>query len=147
MSGWPEIVTHGEAGSRIRLLCGELLSSDGTVTQRSASATPDDPVLFNYTLRGAASGESWHPRFSYYSFRFVQVTTEAAHPGAPLPVIGSVTGDFVHAAVLTAGSFRSSDVLFNRIHTLIDRAVLSNLAACSPTAHHEKSLAGWNKRT
>jgi alpha-L-rhamnosidase len=146
MSGWPEIVTHGEAGSRIRLLCGELLSSDGTVTQRSASATPDDPVLFNYTLRGAASGESWHPRFSYYSFRFVQVTTEAAHPGAPLPVIGSVTGDFVHAAVLTAGSFRSSDVLFNRIHTLIDRAVLSNLASVLTDCPSREKL-GWLEQT
>jgi alpha-L-rhamnosidase len=145
MSGWPEIEVRGEAGAKVTLLPGELLAADGTVSQRSTNAFPADPVLFQYTLRGGRQ-ERWHPRFAYHSFRYVQVSVEAASPGGRAPEVLSVAGDFVHAGVPVAGEFSTSDDLFDRIHLLIDRAVLSNLASVITDCPSREKL-GWLEQT
>ena len=146
MSGWPAITVQGSAGSKVRLRAGELLDSGGNVTQHSANAAPDNPVLFNYTLRGGALPESWHPRFTYYSFRYVEVSVEPAEKGGLSPQVLSLRGEFVHARAEEAGRFTSSDELFNRIHTLIDRAVLSNLASVVTDCPSREKL-GWLEQT
>jgi hypothetical protein len=146
MSGWPTITVRGPAGSTVRMLPGELLASDGTVTQHSANASAENPVLFNYALRGAAAPETWHPRFAYYSFRYVQVSAQPAEPGGKAPQVLSLSGDFVHARAPAVGRFSSSDPLLNRIHTLIDRAVLSNLASVVTDCPSREKL-GWLEQT
>jgi hypothetical protein len=146
MSGWPEILVHGAAGSRVTLLPGELLAKDGTVSQHSTNADPKHAVLYQYTLRGNAAAESWHPRFTYHSFRYVQVTTQPADANQTIPEVVSLAGDFVHADTATIGTFKSSDDLFNRIHTLIDRAVLSNLASVMTDCPSREKL-GWLEQT
>ena len=142
MSGWPSISVRGPAGSGVTMRPGELLTSEGLVTQHSANASAEEPVLFKYTLRGGAKAESWHPRFSYYGFRYVEVTTQPASPGGELPRVLRLAGDFVHANAPAVGRFESSDLLFNRIHSLIDRAVLSNLASIITDCPHREKL-GW----
>ena len=67
-AGWPQIEVSGPPGSTVKLIPGELLNADGTVSQRSSG----EPQWFSYTLKGKGN-ESWHPRFSYYGFRYVQV--------------------------------------------------------------------------
>ena len=142
MSGWPAVTVRGPAGSSVTMRPGELLTSDGNVTQHSANASDEDPVLFKYTLRGDAGAEEWHPRFSYYGFRYVEVTVQPAVAGGALPQALSLAGDFVHANAPVVGRFESSDPLFNRIHTLIDRAVLSNLASIITDCPQREKL-GW----
>jgi hypothetical protein len=146
MSGWPAIVVRGPAGSSVKLRPGELLASDGTVSQHSADASAEKPVLFQYKLRGSAEAENWHPRFSYYGFRYVEVTTQPAAAGGALPQLLSLRGEFVHARAPVVGRFASSDPLFNRIHTLIDRAVLSNLASVVTDCPSREKL-GWLEQT
>ena len=58
----------------------------------------------------------------------------------------SLSGDFVHARAPGVGEFSSSDQLFNRIHTLIDRAVLSNLASVVTDCPSREKL-GWLEQT
>jgi hypothetical protein len=139
-SGWPEIAVVGRRGASVKLLAGELLGASGEVTQRSAGAAPDDPNLFTYTLRGGATAkdpERWHPRFSYYGFRYVEAETSA-----PDVVIVRLTGRFLHDDVRQIGTFTSSDPLFNRIHALIDRAMLSNMVSVLTDCPHREKL-GW----
>ena len=69
MSGWPTITVSGSAGATIKLVPGELLDKNGLVTQRSSGS----PVWYSYTLKGEGA-ETWHALFSYYGFRYVQVT-------------------------------------------------------------------------
>jgi alpha-L-rhamnosidase len=140
-SGWPRIIVEGSTGLKIQMLPGELLNSDGTVTQKSAAATPQDPVIYSYVLRGGGP-ETWHPRFAYYSFRYVQVTVTDGPP----PKQFSLLGDFVHADAPIAGRFSSSNDLFQRIHVLIDRAVLSNLASVLTDCPSREKL-GWLEQT
>jgi hypothetical protein len=146
MSGWPSISVRGPAGSTVIMRPGELLTADGNVTQHSANASANEPVLFKYTLRGGPAEEHWHPRFSYYGFRYVEVTVQPAAAGGAEPQVLSLAGDFVHADAPVVGRFDSSDLLFNRIHTLIDRAVLSNLASVITDCPHREKL-GWLEQT
>lgn len=146
MSGWPAIAVQGPPGSKVVLRPGELLAKDGSVSQHSANASPERAVLFQYTLRGSAAPEKWHPRFSYYGFRYVEASLLPAKPGGRLPKLLSVTGQFVHASAPVAGRFSSSDLLYNRIHTLIDRAVLSNLASVVTDCPTREKL-GWLEQT
>jgi hypothetical protein len=139
-SGWPEIAVIGPRGATVKLLAGELLAPSGEVTQRSANAGPDDPNLFTYTLRGdatAAHPERWHPRFSYYGFRYVQAETSS-----PDITILHLDGRFLHDDVKRIGTFTSSDPLFNRIHALIDNAMLSNMVSVLTDCPHREKL-GW----
>jgi alpha-L-rhamnosidase len=142
MAGWPEISVSGVRGSSVKLIAGELLAADGTVTQLSAHAFPDSQNSFTYILKGAGV-EHWHPRFSYYGFRYVQV--ERAPP-ARLPVLHSLDGQFLHDDVQATGAFTSSDDLFVRIHTLIDRAILSNMVSVLTDCPQREKL-GWLEQT
>ena len=143
-SGWPEILVRGRAGDRVRMLPGELLNPDGTVTQASAGAGPNDPVLFDYTLAGGE--ERWHPRFTYYGFRYVQVETIPATAGGPKPEVLSLQTDVVHDDVAVDGQFTSGVKLLNQIHALIDRAILSNLASVISDCPTREKL-GWLEQT
>ncbi|MHB1937309.1 MAG: alpha-L-rhamnosidase [Acidobacteriaceae bacterium] len=150
-AGWPEITVRGPRGARVKLLAGELLDSNGFVTQRSANGTPASQNSFTYVLKGGAP-ESWHPQFSYYGFRYVQVratpapatmqSPAAARAAPQLPVIVHLDGGFLHDAVQVDGSFHSSNELLNRIHTLIARAMLSNMVSILTDCPHREKL-GW----
>ena len=143
-SGWPEITVRGRAGDHVRMLPGELLNPDGTVTQASAGAGPNDPVLFDYTLAGGE--ERWHPRFAYYGFRYVQVETVSLTTGGPPPQVLSLQTDFTHDDVAVDGHFTSGVTLLNDIHALIDRAILSNLASVITDCPTREKL-GWLEQT
>jgi len=134
-AGWPQIRVHGPAGATVKLICGELLDNAGMVTQRSSGG----PMWFSYTLRGARVGggaESWHPRFTYYGFRYVQVESP---PGVDLL---AVEGRFLRTSAARTGEFASASDLLNRIHGLIDAAIESNFQSVLTDCPHREKL-GW----
>lgn len=134
-AGWPEIAVRGEAGAQVKLTCGELLNADGSVSQRSAAAGPGNAQWFTYTLSGRGI-EHWHPRFSYYGFRYVQV--EITGHAQML----AMAGDAVHTSAEPTGEFNSSITLLNRIHTLILRPIENNLESVLTDCPHREKL-GW----
>jgi hypothetical protein len=145
MAGWPEIEVTGARGDSVKLLPGELLDANGMVTQRSMNASAKDPDLFTYTLKGGGV-EAWHPRFSYTGFRYVQVETASADGDAASPVVVKIAGRFLHDAFAVDGEFSSSSELLNRIHTLIDRAILSNSVSVLTDCPTREKL-GWLEQT
>ncbi len=146
-SGWPVIAVRGAAGRRVTLLPGELLDDQGLVTQRSANASPDDAVLFNYTLAGSGI-ERWHPRFSYYGFRYVQVQGAAppglGEPGEP--ELLELRGEFLHADLPLTGRLSTGNPLLDRIHGLILQALLSNTFSVLTDCPQREKL-GWLEQT
>ena len=128
-AGWPAITVSGPAGATVKLIPGELLNADGTVSQKSSG----EPQWFSYTLKGGGS-EQWHPRFSYYGFRYVQVEG-GAH-------VSDLRGEAVHSSSESIGTFTSSDDLLNRIHTLIVRAIENNAVSLFTDCPHREKL-GW----
>jgi len=134
-AGWPTISASGPAGATVKLIPSELLEKDGTVSQRPSGR----PQWYTYTLKGAGV-ELWHPRFSYYGFRYVQVElTGKAH-------LVSLTGQAVHTTSEPIGRFASSDPLLNRIHTLILRSIENNAVSLFTDCPHREKL-GWLEET
>jgi hypothetical protein len=141
-AGWPQITATGKAGSRVKLIPGELLHKDGTVSQRSMGG---GPIWFTFVLNGSGV-EHWHPRFTYTGFRYLQVETIPA-PGSQIhPHVLSLIGDSIHASARRVGSFHTSNVLFNRIHHLIDMAIQANMQSVLTDCPHREKL-GWLEQT
>ncbi|MES9604899.1 family 78 glycoside hydrolase catalytic domain [Actinomadura sp. NPDC000929] len=131
-AGWPLLSVSGPAGTKVTMRPGELLNADGTVSQH----TTGSPIWDTYTLSGDGT-ETWHPRFCYHGFRYLQLE---GLPGEPDD--GTVTGIVLRAGNARAGSFTSSHGLLNDIHKIIDRAVQSNMYSVLTDCPHREKL-GW----
>jgi alpha-L-rhamnosidase len=132
-SGWAEVTTSGEAGANIKLLPGELLDSDGRVSQKSTGS----PISFSYTTgRGK---RTWQPKFSYTGFRYIEAQGN-------ITAIEKLTGQFIHSSAAIVGKFSCSKPLFNDIHELINMAILSNLQSVLTDCPHREKL-GWLEQT
>ena len=75
-AGIAGIGVRGPAGAVLKLIPGELLKADGTVSQGSSGG----PMWWSYTLRGDKQKERWEPQplFGYYGFRYVQAEWSGA---------------------------------------------------------------------
>ena len=89
------------------------------------------------TFSKAAAVETWHSRFVYHGFQYVEVT---GFPGKP--TLDNLRGVFIHSAVPAAGEFECSNPLLNQIWRAGRWSYLSNLQGI-PTdcPHREKN--GW----
>ena len=130
LAGFPEITVRGLSGQTVRLTVGETLTADGHVNQRQTGR----PHYYQYTLKGGGMPETWHPRFSYYGFRYVEVETAAE--------VLDLKSCFIYNAAPRTGSFECSNALFNDASRLIDRAVRSNWQAVWTDCPHREKL-GW----
>lgn len=141
-SGIISLKINGKKGQLVRLYPAESLNDDGTISQRGSGS----PYYNSYTLKGGAE-ESWHPRFSYYGFRYVQV--EGARPDSvqsALPALLKIQSRHIRNSTATVGSFHCSNELFNRIFTLINWGIKSNLQSVMTDCPTREKL-GWMEQT
>ena len=140
-SGIVQLTVRAVTPQSIKLIPGELINDDSTVNQRASGAS----FYHVYTARGDGSSETWHPQFTYYGFRYVEVEGAVpageSNPGA-LPEVIDITGLHTRNSAAQVGTFACSDPLFNKIHTLIDWAVRSNMASVLTDCPHREKL-GW----
>jgi len=129
VAGYPEITVEGKAGQRLKLIPGETLTPEGLVNQQQTGR----PHYYTYILKGGA--ETWHPRFSYYSFRYLQVEGD-------INVLKKVESCFVYNSAERTGSFECSNPRINATHQLIDRAIRSNWQAVWTDCPSREKL-GW----
>lgn len=139
-SGIPELKIKGGEKRPVKLYPAELLNPDQSINQ-SASG---DPYYCTYTAKGNGI-ETWHPQFTYYGFRYVQV--EGAVPaGKPnpdgLPEIIEITGLHTCNSAEEVGTFHCSNDMFNDIYSLIDWAMRSNMMSVLTDCPHREKL-GW----
>ncbi|MDR3118215.1 MAG: glycoside hydrolase family 78 protein [Mediterranea sp.] len=141
MAGFPEITLNGKRGQKVVLRTGEALTEDSVAVDQRRTGSPH---YYEYTLKGGGD-ETWHPRFAYYGFRYIQVEG-AAPQGDPnpagLPVLKQARACFVHNAARKISSFETSNALFNATHRLIEKAVRSNMQAVFTDCPHREKL-GW----
>ena len=131
LSGFPEITVRGKRGQWLRLTPGETLTKEGLVNQKQTGR----PHFYTYILRGYGGTEVWHPRFSYYGYRYLQVEGD-------IEVLQDVQSCFVYNSAKKTGSFECSNQLFNDAYRLIDRAIRSNWQAVWTDCPHREKL-GW----
>ena len=132
-SGIVRIKVKGKRGGSIRLRPSEILIN-GAIAQKCMPG-----YEWKYTLRGDRNGETWQPQFTYTGFRYVAVD---ADEGVELE---EISGLHTTTDAPEVGSFECSDTLFNRIHTLIDWAIRSNLVSITTDCPTREKL-GWQEQ-
>ncbi len=131
LAGFPAITVCGKVGQRLKLIPGETLTKEGLVSQKQSGR----PHFYIYTLGTSNQTETWHPRFSYYGYRYLQIEGD-------LEVLRKVESCFVYNSARKTGSFECSNQLFNDTYRLIDRAIRSNWQAVWTDCPHREKL-GW----
>lgn len=140
LAGFPEITVKGKRGQKVTLLVGESLTPENAVNQRQTGRQH----YYTYILKGEGE-ETWHPRFSYYGFRYIQVegaVMKGEKNPQHLPVIQNIQSCFIYDSAPTVGTFECSNPIFERAHQLIDKAMRSNMQGVFTDCPHREKL-GW----
>jgi len=123
VSGVPQIKVSGKAGQTLRITPAEVLAEDGRI-HPMVDATPH---YYAYTLKGGGE-ETWTPRFTYFAVRYLQIEVLADESNRnQLPIVKDVQLLHNRNSTPSNGFFSTSNDLFNRIHTLVDWAIKSNM--------------------
>ena len=149
-SGVTRMKVKGSAGTRVRLRSGELLYKNGMLNGMTAvtgqskgggkeyvySGKGEPKTAFQldeYVCKGDGN-EVFQPRFTFHGFRYVEVT---GYPGKP--TLDSFEGLRMNSDVEQVGSFECSNPMFNKIQTMMEWTLLSNLFSVqSDCPHREK---------
>jgi hypothetical protein len=140
LSGFPEITVCGKKGDKITLVVAEALTAEGATNQNQTGRQ----YYYQYTLKGDGD-ETWHPRFSYYGFRYIQVegaVLKGDKNTENLPVLKDIKSCFVYNSAPHTSTFECSNTIFNNAHRLIGKAVESNMQALFTDCPHREKL-GW----
>ncbi|MGZ8559890.1 MAG: family 78 glycoside hydrolase catalytic domain, partial [Chitinophagaceae bacterium] len=135
-AGVAAIKVKGAAGTKISLRYGEDIFKDGRLNYLTTVAGqikeiwnlkggPGAPKTAwqkdEYIAKGTGT-ETWSPRFTFHSFRYVEIT---GWPG--IPTVNDIEGLRMNSDVLLNGSFSCSYTMFNKLHDVIQWTFLSNI--------------------
>lgn len=123
-SGWVKLRIKGNRGDTIKL---KFIEDTGNTYEQSDT----------YILKGGEE-EVWEPRFTWHSFRYVEVNS----PSIELN-LGNLEGKIVHTDVESAGEFESSNALFNRISEDFRKTQLDNMHGGVPTDCPHRERRGY----
>ena len=140
LAGFPEITVRGKRGQKVTLIVAEALTDEGACNQRQTGRQH----YYEYTLKGEGD-EIWHPRFSYYGFRYIQVegaVLKGQKNPQKLPVLKNIQSCFIYNSAKKVSTFESSNRIFNAAHRLIEKAVRSNMQSVFTDCPHREKL-GW----
>lgn len=138
VSGFVRIRVRGNAGDRARINYFERLDGEGHGDNSRINEYAIPGRAFQedcYILRGSGL-ESWHPRFVYHGFRYVEIRFPET-----MEII-NVEICWNHTDLPVTGEFVSSDPLLNRIQELCVSSFLCNFQGLPiDCPHREKN--GW----
>lgn len=130
LAGYPEITVSGKPGQYLKITPAETLTPEGLCNQKQTGR----PHYYTYILKGEGK-ETWHPRFSYYSYRYLQIEGD-------IKVLKDIKSCFIYNSAQRIGEFECSNPLINDTHKLIDRAIRSNWQAVWTDCPAREKL-GW----
>jgi alpha-L-rhamnosidase len=143
-SGIIRIKLRGEKGQVVRIYPAELVNEEKRVNQKNSGK----PYFYSYTLKGTGD-EVWEPRFSFYGFRYAEVSN-AAPDTIKSKKLKAVIADIkmLHTrnSAQSIGKFESREDLMNETYTLIDWAIKSNMQSVLSDCPHREKL-GWLEQT
>ncbi|MBB5351682.1 alpha-L-rhamnosidase [Haloferula luteola] len=141
-AGHVQLKVKGPAGTSVAMRHAERLFPDGTLDARDSEQHvkrlgADQAFQTDTYILNGKGEETWHSRFCYHGFQYVEVT---GFPGTP--TLDNFEGRFMHSDVEAVGHFESSNELFRWINDAGRWSYLSNLYGI-PTdcPHREKN--GW----
>ncbi|TAG11242.1 MAG: alpha-rhamnosidase, partial [Verrucomicrobia bacterium] len=132
--GWCKITMQGSTGQTVRLRHAEVIREDGHLSlanMRSAEVTA------TYTLK-SSEVEIYEPRFTYFGFRYVEVT---GFPGKP--TLESIEAKVVHDDLKMGGSFECSAPVINRFHQNVHWGLRGNYRSAPTDCPQRDERQAW----
>ncbi|MEJ7684552.1 MAG: family 78 glycoside hydrolase catalytic domain [Segetibacter sp.] len=139
VSGIVRLKIKGNKGEIVKLTPAELIDENKLANQNATGK----PYYFSYILKGDGE-EVWQPMFTYYGFRYVLVegaVPDTAKNTASLPTIAELKSLHNRNSNPANGTFECSNQLFNRIYTLINWAIKSNMQSVITDCPHREKLS------
>ncbi|MCR5793410.1 MAG: family 78 glycoside hydrolase catalytic domain [Lachnospiraceae bacterium] len=148
-AGWEKFIVEGEAGTTITVKHGEMLNdqngkknrgNDGpegsiyNANYRAARATT------TYTLKGNGR-ESYHPSFTYYGFRYIEIKTDRE------VTFHSLKGEVVSSVEKDTGNITTSNKDINQLISNIRWGMYSNYLSVPTDCPQRDERQGWTADT
>ena len=122
---------RGPSGTKVRIRTGEGLAAQGW-----------DKTWFDYTLKGGGE-EVFRPRFTSWGFRSILVEGATLNgKSAGKPAVLHAEALSLRCSSPTAGSFKCSDELLNKIYCIVLWSIHSNYQSVLTDCPHREKL-GW----
>ncbi|MDD4174721.1 MAG: family 78 glycoside hydrolase catalytic domain [Kiritimatiellae bacterium] len=134
MVGWCRLAVRGPAGTTVTMRHAETLQPDGTLYMANLRGAK---VTGRYTLKGKGR-ETYEPRFTYYGFRYVDLT---GFPGRP--ALDTLRGCVVHDDVAEAGRFTCSQPTINAIYQNTRWGTRGNYRSIPTDCPQRDERQGW----
>ena len=144
-AGWEKIKVSGDAGTKITILHGEMLNDgnglisrgndgpEGSIYQKSLRTAR---AQTNYILKGKII-EEYHPAFTYYGFRYIQITVDA-------PVeFHDICGEVVTSVTEDTGFIETSNEDINQLISNIRWGQYSNYLSVPTDCPQRDERLGW----
>jgi alpha-L-rhamnosidase len=137
----PKISVTGPAGSRVRIIPSELVSSNGSADQISMGVRRGDVIWCDFT-KSTGGAETWSPKFFYTGCRYFEVQFFPAKGETKLPAVKPIEGIVVQSSSEPVGEFECSNPLFNRTRNLVRWAQRGNMMSVM-TDCPTREKRGW----
>lgn len=138
VAGWTRLRMTLPRGTEVSVVHGETLAADGTVQARNGNAAGRCQQS-SYLAAGTGQVEEWEPQFTYYGFRYAQLT---GLPAGLTPTEQNIQLRVVYSDIDDAGTFSTDDALYQRFEAMMRRTIHNNLHALpTDTPMYEKN--GW----
>jgi hypothetical protein len=137
----PKISVTGPAGSRVRIIPSELVSSNGSADQISMGERRGSAIWCDFT-KATDGVETWSPKFFYIGCRYLEVKSFPADGETKLPAVKSIEGVVVQSSSEPAGEFECSNDLFDKTHAIVRWAQRANMMSLM-TDCPQREKRGW----
>ncbi|MBD3184285.1 Bacterial alpha-L-rhamnosidase [Candidatus Poribacteria bacterium] len=137
ISGWVRLKVMGNTGDKVLMRFAEELDPKGMLEFNSAGGERQIQSDI-YCLRGDEDFEYYEPRFTWHTFRYVEIT---GFPGEP--DMETILGKVIHSDVEESGSFQCSDDLLNKIQHIYRWAHLNNMHSSIPSDCPHRERLGY----
>ena len=149
-AGWEAFSVSGSEGTRLVITHGEMLNDNNGIKSRGNDGPEGSIYNANYrsaeattlyTLCSKSPQEEYHPSFTFYGFRYVEIRASA-----------KVTVNYIHGQVVTSvekdiGFISTSDKDVNRLISNIRWGQYSNYLSVPTDCPQRDERQGWTADT
>lgn len=136
-AGWVKLKVKGAKGQKITMKLVEELKADGTIDVRTTGNRATKVVQTQTYICKGNDVEVWEPKFTYFGFRYAEVTGLDAPPTKDL-----LSGVVLYSAMPKAGEFSCNEPVVNKLHQMADWTIKSNIHSI-PTDCPHREKCGW----
>ena len=136
-AGWVKLKVKGAKGQKITIRLVEELMPDGTIDIRTTGSRATKVVQTQTYICKGNEVEVWEPKFTYFGFRYAEVTGLDAPPSKDL-LIGVV----LYSSMPKVGQFSCNEASVNKLHQMADWTLKSNVHSI-PTDCPHREKCGW----